>query len=150
MTKAKKDVENRQHDWDSWRNNRGSLWQRHLDGSNSGLEDWNGDWTRSEFDVQHLREAMRRATQVRKLEDHFKEGLAFAKEFGFNFTWQHRHFRDHLDDGYRLSQEEAMIENAPTQRIWKWRDQMPDVEQALASDLHIVDWPDESSRSHLG
>lgn len=140
-----------EHRYHYWRDSHRELWAKYVKGEDPGFEQsYAPGWARTEFDIQHLKEAMRRSTHLRELEDLIYESLKHAKNLKLKpFEWQATDFPDRVDDGYRDEDEAAMIDSAPVARITAWIDQLPSQETELSGPRRIAD-TDENPAQYPG
>lgn len=99
---------------------------RHLDGINPGFaEDWTPDWTMPDYDVAHLKAAMRLTGRVIELERELADGKADAKKRGFIiFDDQVSGFPEYYG-AYTLEHEQMLKDHTPVNKIGSWRKALP-------------------------
>lgn len=93
----------------------------------NGFEDWDPNWTREEFDIAHLQEAMKRARILKEREATYREGLRNAQRRGLvPFADQQSMFPKNGTEGYQESQELFEIGLVPRPRIFDWMAAQPE------------------------
>ncbi|KAK5166973.1 uncharacterized protein LTR77_007702 [Saxophila tyrrhenica] len=143
--KARKDMESHRA---GYRGNRG----RHFEGQDPGLSGWNPQWTREEFDIHHLEEAMRLSGILRQLEERLIVRMRLCAWVGAEpLASQANHFT-HKDTGYAESLEQEMRDSAPREAIKTWKDGLGKAAKKsteasegrlnLYSPDHVVEYPD--------
>jgi len=86
---------------------------QHLNGENPRLPGWDQRWTQEEFDLAHLRVCMDWAGKVRRMQDHFREGIRRVKRRGFiSFSAQGSQFPS-TTGGYSANTNMQIAAGAP-------------------------------------
>ena len=120
---------------ESWRDNFASIREEHERGLAPNVDGWNLDCSRSAFDRQHLREAMKRSGEAVRQEKYVYNMLQIARKVGLApLDWQTRYFSRRDPHYYTESQENAMAATAPLDAIYRWGDQLPDDPEAMGGD----------------
>ena len=106
-------------------------------------------WTRSEFDIQHLKKARELSGKAREAEDLLFRSLARAQIIALPpFDWQDSEFPKCRDDGYAQSWEEATAAHAPREAITTWCDGLPEDKHELGGP-RLPD-PNENPSNYAG
>ncbi|KAK5123532.1 hypothetical protein LTR85_002570 [Meristemomyces frigidus] len=114
---------------EAWRKDYRRIQENHDRGrapSVPSIVEWDLDCSRTDFDGQHLREAMRRSTQVVRKDKYVYEMLFIARDAGLEpLDWQHRAFSRSDPHYYTESQENALAAAAPFELIYGWGAGLP-------------------------
>lgn len=149
--------------WQAWHD---SYWN-HVDQHQAGVDpgfldgEWDPEWSRAEFDVRHLKHAMRLSSVASVWEEMLYKALDLAATRGVEpFPWQVSWFPD-VPTGYSISREGRMISSAPRIAINRWRSALPaevastlprpDLESGRVepgdAGYHPVEYPDDMDTS---